>query len=69
MLTTRICFLRRKNLVEINIKNVEIMEEKYEIHLPFAFEQEENQSSMKIQNFQAEQDQPNWGQSLGNLRK
>ena len=51
------------------MSNVEIMEEKDEIHLPFAFEREENQSSMKIQNFQAEQDQPNWGQSLGNLRK
>ena len=45
------------------------MEEKDEIHLPFAFEQEENHSSMKIQNFQAKKDQPNWGQSLGNLRK
>ena len=51
------------------MSNVEIMEEKYEIHLPFALEREENQSSMKIQNFQAEQDQPNWGQSLGNLHK
>ena len=45
------------------------MEEKDEIPLPFAFEREENQSSMKIQNFQAKQDQPNWGQRLGNLRK
>ena len=49
--------------------NVEIIKEKDEIHLPFAFEWEENQSSMKIQNFQAEQDQPNWGHSLGNLHK
>ena len=48
---------------------MEIMEEKDEIHLPFAFEREEKQSSLNIQNFQAEQDQPNWGQSLGNLRK
>ena len=52
------------------MSNVEIMEEKDEICLPFAFEREENQSSMKIQNFQADQqDQQSWGQCLGNLRK
>ena len=51
------------------MSNVEILEEKYEIHIPFAFQQEENQSSMKIQNVQAKHDQPNWGKSLRNLRK
>ena len=51
------------------MSNVEIMEQKDEIHLPLALEREENQSSMKIQNFQDKQDQPNWGQILGNLHK
>ena len=49
---------------------METMEENDEIHLPFAFKQEENQSLVKIQNFQADQqDQPNLGQSFGNLCK